>query len=97
MMKLNIGNIFNREENKANGVSELIEEILKIKDEDEMEDFLKGILTPKELMELPNRLRIIKMLKKGVSQAEIASKLKVGIATVTRGSKELQEGRFKNA
>jgi Trp operon repressor len=36
------------------------------------------------------------MLKKGISQHEIAGDLQVGVATVTRGSKELQEGRFKN-
>ncbi len=30
----------------------------------EMEDFLRGILTDKELTEVPNRLEIIKLLKK---------------------------------
>lgn len=75
---------------------DLVKILLKIKTEKEMEDFLKGILTPKELLEFPNRLRIVKMLKKGVPQAEIAEKLGVGIATVTRGSKELQKGRFGN-
>ena len=61
-----------------------------------VEDFLKGILTPKELLELPNRLKIIKMLKKGISHHDVAGKLRVGVATVTRGSKEIQNGRFKN-
>ncbi len=75
---------------------ELIDILLKVKTKEEMYDFLQGILTPKELLELPNRLAIVKMLKQGVSQQEIAEKLHVGIATVTRGSKELQKGRFGN-
>jgi TrpR family transcriptional regulator, trp operon repressor len=61
----------------------------------ELDDFLLGILTPKEIEELNKRLDVIKMLKQGKPQREIAKKLNVGIATVTRGSKELQKGRFK--
>jgi TrpR family transcriptional regulator, trp operon repressor len=75
---------------------DLTETILKIKTKEVLKNFLIGILTPKELLELPNRLRIVKMLKKGVSQHEIAKELQVGVATVTRGSKELKKGNFKN-
>lgn len=77
-------------------LEDLIKTMLIIKTEKEMYDFLQGILTPKELLEIPNRLAIVKMLKSGVAQHEIAEKLKVGIATITRGSKELQKGRFQN-
>lgn len=73
----------------------LIDLLLSIKAKDDMKDLLLGILTPKELEEIPNRLSIIKMLKKGFSQHKVAEDLGVGIATVTRGSKELQKGRFK--
>lgn len=76
-------------------LAQLIEVVLHIRTKEEMYDFLQGILTPKELLEIPNRLAIVKMLKGGVSQHKIAEKLHVGIATVTRGSKELQNGRFK--
>jgi len=79
-----------------NKVGELIEAFLKIKSPEEMLDFLKGILTPKELEEIPTRLAIIKMLKKGIAQEKIAKELKVGIGTVTRGSNEIKRGRFKN-
>lgn len=75
---------------------ELIDTFLAIKTKEEMYDFLQGILTPKELLEIPNRLAIVKLLKKGISQHEVADKLHVGIATVTRGAKELQKGRFQN-
>ncbi|MCL5113912.1 MAG: trp operon repressor [Patescibacteria group bacterium] len=77
-------------------LNELIETLLRIKTKDEMLDFLEGILTPKELMEVPKRLAIVKMLKKGISQRDISDKLSVGVATVTRGSREIQKGRFQN-
>lgn len=77
-------------------LQELVQTLLKIKTEKEMLDFLEAILTPKELLEIPTRLQIVKLIKKGVSQHEIAEKLHVGVATVTRGSKEIQKGRFKN-
>ena len=76
-------------------LDELIDLLLNIKNREKMEDFLLGILTPKELQEIPTRLQIVKMLRKGISQHEIAGKLGVGIATVTRGSREIKLGRFK--
>lgn len=77
-------------------LNNLIKTLVEIKSEKEMEDFLLGILTTKELLELPTRLEIVKMIKHGTPQHNIAKKLGVGIATVTRGSKELQKGHFKN-
>jgi len=76
-------------------MKELIDLLLAIKTKEDMKDFLLGILTPKELEEISMRLKIVKMLKKGISQHEIAEKLGIGVATVTRGSKEIQKGRFK--
>ncbi len=80
---------------KNNQLQELIVTFLVIRTKGDMKDFLLGILTPKELEEIPTRLQIVKMLKKGTSQHTIAEKLGVGIATVTRGSKEIKLGRFK--
>ena len=73
---------------------ELIDSFLKQKNSIEMRDFLFGILTPKEVDEISTRLQIVKLLKKGLPHQEIARRLKVGVATVTRGSRELQVGRF---
>ena len=78
-----------------NKVGELVQAFLKNKTSSELLDFLKGILTPKELDEVVTRLQIIKLLKKGLPHQEIARRLKVGVATVTRGSRELRMGRFK--
>jgi TrpR family trp operon transcriptional repressor len=76
-------------------LDELMEAILKMKNKKQLENFLQGILTPKELVEIPNRLQIIKLLKRGVAHQDIANKLGVGVATVTRGSSELKKGRFQ--
>lgn len=75
---------------------ELVQELLKHDSPAQMADFLRGILTEKELIEIPVRLKIVKLLKAGIPQKEISEKLGVGIATVTRGSKEIQKGKFKN-
>lgn len=72
----------------------LIDAFLSLKTKKDAREFLDGILTPKEKEELAIRLQIVKMLKKGIPQHEIASKLGVGIATVTRGSKEIAKGNF---
>ncbi len=73
---------------------EFIDILLKLKRKEDLENFLEGILTPKELNEIPTRLQIVKMLKKGIPQHSIAKELGIGIATVTRGSKEIQRGKF---
>lgn len=77
-------------------LDELIDTLLKIKTKGAMLDFLRGILTPRELEQLPTRLQIIKKLKRGTNQQNIAKSLGVGVATVTRGSRELKQGRFQN-
>ncbi len=74
----------------------LAKQLFLIKSEKEMQEFLHGLLSPQELEAIPRRLEIIKLLKQGVPQHEIAQKLGVGIATVTRGSKELKMNKFKN-
>ncbi|HBU07030.1 MAG TPA: transcriptional regulator [Candidatus Magasanikbacteria bacterium] len=76
---------------------ELVKVLASIKDEATMNDFLVDLLTGAEIEELPKRLQIIKQLDKGVSQREVAKNLGVGIATVTRGAKELKnkKGGFR--
>ncbi len=74
----------------------LIEHFLSLRTEKELKTFMSAILTPKELDEIPKRLEIVRLLKRGMSQRQIADKLGVGIATVTRGSRELQKGNFKD-
>jgi TrpR family trp operon transcriptional repressor len=74
---------------------DLVITLLSMKNKEEMTNLLEGILTPKELLEVPMRLQIVRMLQKGIPQHQIAKELGIGIATVTRGSKEIQKGNFK--
>jgi TrpR family trp operon transcriptional repressor len=55
------------------------------------EEYLLAMLTPGEYKEINNRWEILKLLDSGVSQHEIAQKLGVGVATVSRGSKVLKD------
>lgn len=57
----------------------------------EMERLLEDLLTSSELSEISNRLEIFRLLRAGMPQRQIAEKLGVGIATVTRGSRALKE------
>ena len=52
--------------------------------------FLVDILTREEYEDLTLRLQILKLLKKGLPQRDIAKKLGVSIAKITRGSRLLQ-------
>ena len=79
---------------KSNYIDDLVDAFLQVKNKADMLDLLKGLLTVGELTEISRRLEVVKLLKGGVSQREITEKLKVGIATVTRGSKEIKQGRF---
>lgn len=75
-------------------MDELVTQILQLSTREEMEDFLRGILTPQELEQMVLRLQIVKKIKTHEPQRQIADELGVGIATVTRGSRELKLGRF---
>lgn len=83
---------------KKNKEKNLIEIIISIgKDSVLLKAFLEDILTPAEYIEIKKRWEIVKMLNAGVNQHQIAKKLHVGIATVTRGSRVLvnPKGGFK--
>lgn len=61
----------------------------------QVQNLLEGLLTPKERQEIERRIKVVELLKANMPQQQIATKLNVGIATVTRGSRELQQGFFK--
>lgn len=73
----------------------LVKVFLQADSQDKMENLLNGLLTPGELEELAQRIGIVRLLKKGVGQHEIARRLNMGVATVSRGAKEIKMGNFK--
>lgn len=68
---------------------ELVDLLTKIKDKKLMFDFLEDIFTPQEFKEIGRRLQIVKQLAQKTPHRLISKKLGIGVATVTRGSREL--------
>ena len=65
---------------------------LKLKTEQDVANFLRDLLTVKEIEEFSNRLEMAKLLKDGISYKAIAKKLKVSTTTVTRTAHWLFHG-----
>ena len=61
-----------------------------IKSKEDFSGALEDVLTPSEITEIADRIRILKMLKSGESQRTIAEKLGVSVTTVSRGNRILQ-------
>lgn len=76
-------------------LSLLSKTLLAIENAEEMENVLTGLFTPAEIEEFAQRIKIFKMLKEKVPQRTIAQELGVGVATVSRGARELKEGNYK--
>lgn len=77
-----------------NTLNTLVEQFLKVTTKKEMENFLLGLFTESEREEFIRRIKIIELLKKGIAQHIIAKRLGVGVATVSRGAREIRLGRF---
>jgi len=75
---------------KIKDLEPLVNHLLAQNSSEKMEKTLRDLLTVGELADVANRLQIIEMLQQGVPQRQIADKLGVGIATVTRGSQHLK-------
>jgi len=58
---------------------------------DEVGDFLKSILTKRELAEVDGRWELVKRLSRGESQRSIARHLGMSLCKITRGSRELKK------
>lgn len=65
---------------------------LKLKSEQEIANFLRDLLTVKELEEFANRLEMARLLRKGMPYLKIAQKLGVSTTTVTRTAHWLKRG-----
>ena len=73
---------------------ELIEVLFKIADNKHiLADFIRDILTPREFENISVRWQIVKRLSKGERHVDIAEALHLGVATVTRGSREMRKKR----
>jgi TrpR family transcriptional regulator, trp operon repressor len=82
-------------ENNKISEEDLLAKVIVLFDEKSLPYFFSSIFTKDELKTFSHRLLIVRKLKQAISQHEIAHKLKVGVATVTRGAKEIEKGKFK--
>ncbi len=73
--------------------SEVVRLLCQINNPSNMSDVLSNLLTHDEREEVGMRLQIFKQLLAGHTQRSISKNLRVGIGTITRGSKELKYGR----
>ena len=76
---------------KMDNIKELSQIISQLKDEKEIYKLLNELLSESELDVLSKRWRIVKMLKAGCTQREIAKELNVSLCKVTRGAKILKD------
>lgn len=65
---------------------------LKLKTEQEIANFLRDLLTIKEIEEFANRLEMARLLTKGYSYKRVAKEMKVSTTTVTRVAHWLYRG-----
>ena len=75
---------------KMDSILEISQKIKELESAKEIYNFLLEMLTFSEVETLSKRWCILKMLKEGKTQREIAKELNVSLCKVTRGSKILK-------
>ena len=69
----------------------LLDLLCSITDKDEMSSLLDDLLTQKEHVDIIQRYLLMDDLYKGISQRDIASKRKMSLCKITRGSRMLKK------
>ncbi|MCL1928874.1 MAG: trp operon repressor [Treponema sp.] len=76
-------------------VQEQLKELCRVlavaKDSELLESFFNCLLTPAETADIASRWALVKNLREGKSQREIAKNLGVSLCKITRGSRELKK------
>ena len=72
-------------------IEELCRVLAEIKDRKLLESFFNCLLTPAETADVAARWALVKALRDGISQREIAKTLGISLCKITRGSKELKK------
>jgi TrpR family transcriptional regulator, trp operon repressor len=60
-------------------------------DQRRLEDFLRSLLTPAEVVEVATRWALVKEIAHGLPQREIARRYGLSLCKITRGSRELKK------
>jgi TrpR family trp operon transcriptional repressor len=72
------------------GMESLMETLCRIRDPQEMRQFLTEILTPAEFHDLAMRWELMHRLTEGFPQRKIAADLQISLCKITRGAKILK-------
>jgi TrpR-related protein YerC/YecD len=78
---------------KNRKTEELIEAFLALKSKKEAENFLRDLLTEKEIIEFGNRWKAVRMLDAGKTYLIIRKEAKLSEKTIARISKWLKSGK----
>jgi len=69
----------------------LAEALVSVKSVEEMEHFLRELLTSDELRDVTLRWQLLELLVQGMTQRRIADELQISLCKITRGSRILKE------
>ena len=72
-------------------LKEICSVLCRIDNPEQMQSFLAEMLTPAERRDLGLRWELMRLLKAGVAQREIAKKLGISLCKITRGAKILKQ------
>lgn len=78
-------------------IKELAAIFAAIDDAQQMERFLSEVLTDTERHDLALRWELMKRLKQGMSQREIAAELGISLCKITRGARILKNAKTVSA
>jgi len=80
-----------RKEDAADQQKDELHKLLaSLKDTGEVEKLLRELLTPAECEDLARRWHLVRLLIQGASQRKVSKEVGIGVATVTRGARELR-------
>ena len=68
-------------------IDEIVKVFCEIDDAQVMKDFFDEIFTPAERHDFALRWELMKLLRKGITQRQIASELGISLCKITRGAK----------
>jgi TrpR family trp operon transcriptional repressor len=77
--------------NSKFNLSDICQVFCSINDSDQMQAFLAEVLTPAERRDLALRWELMRRLRKGVPQRQIAKELGISLCKITRGAKILKQ------
>lgn len=79
------------DENELASIKEICLLLSKVTDEQLLYDFFGCLFTPAECKDFSHRWSLVKELRAGTTQREIAKKYGMSLCNITRGSREMKK------